>query len=94
MVMVKKKKLVKPQVATKAKGRVPVKAVKKAGKPAKRVAGPNEVAVGVRWFYTKDFAKALGRDGNGKGRARRLDVKQWATKILDAAMETLLTERE
>jgi hypothetical protein len=85
--------VVKPQVATKAKGRVPVKAAKKAGKPARRQAGPNEVAVGVRWFYTKDFAKALGRDGNGKGRARRIDVKVWAAKVLDEALDALMNER-
>jgi hypothetical protein len=71
-----------------AKKAAPVKKGK-AGKPARRQAGPNEVAVGVRWFYKKDFAKVLGKDGTGKGRARRKDVKAWAAGILDDAAKSL-----
>jgi len=46
-----------------------------------------KTAVIVRWSYTVAFAKALGRNGEGRGRARRNDVKAWATAVLDEAAQ-------
>lgn len=49
---------------------------------------PGESTTKVRINYDAVFAKSLGRKCSGKGRARRIDVKQWASKLLHEAIKT------
>jgi hypothetical protein len=69
-----------------------VKKSSKVEKPGKRVAKPGEVMTGIRWSYSKEFAKALGKAGTGKGRARRNDVKVWGASVLDKAAAAMTGE--
>ncbi len=69
------------KVVKKSKGKTAGK-----GKPK----GEKMVATNVRFEYSRTFAKALGRDGSGKGKARRNDVKEWARTALQKAMDALV----
>jgi hypothetical protein len=70
-------------------------AKKSATKSSKKkdVKKEGEVRTNVRWSYNREFARALGKNGTGKGKARRKDVKAWGFAVLNDQATKLVEEK-